>query len=404
MRPDVAIVSPYPPAGQRHGGHSGVASYTANLAGGLSAAGVDVTVVAPELDGDPDEFTDGPVAVRRAFPFGPRALPVALRAAAATGAPVVHLQWELFLYGGPGALAGLVPALVDARRHRAAPLVTTMHQVVRPAAVDRSYTALHRVGVPPSVARLGIAGVQSTIVRASAATIVHEEAFRSIVPGVVVVPHGVEAPTTPDRSAARRRLGLDDGFIALCFGFLAPYKGIEVALEAARLAGDTVQLVVAGGEHPRLAARPATSDRDATGRPPSYGDELRARHPDARFTGYVDDGDVADWFAAADVALLPYPKPFSASGVLALALAHGTPVLMSPPLGRCAGAPSPLTAPLEPAGLARRLRDLAAGADAVAELRRWTEVFAAGRSWESVGRRTADIYHSVLAGTAQLVS
>ena len=47
MRPDVALIAPYPPAGERHGGHSGVASYTANLAHGLAAAGLDVEVVAP---------------------------------------------------------------------------------------------------------------------------------------------------------------------------------------------------------------------------------------------------------------------------------------------------------------------------------------------------------------------
>ena len=34
--PDVALVSPYPTRGERHGGASGVASYTANLAHALS--------------------------------------------------------------------------------------------------------------------------------------------------------------------------------------------------------------------------------------------------------------------------------------------------------------------------------------------------------------------------------
>lgn len=393
MRPDVALVAPYPPAGQRHGGHSGVASYTANLAGGLTAAGLDVAVVAPELDGDPVRFHDGAVRVRRCYPLGRRALPQAVRAAAATGAPVVHLQWELFLYGGPAALTGLVPALLSTRR--AAPrLVTTMHQVVEPATVDRSYTRLHRVGVPPALARAGIAGVQAAIVQASAATIVHEEAFRSVLPGAVVVPHGVETPATPARADARRRLRLGDEFVALCFGFLAPYKGLETALDAARFAGDAVHLVVAGGEHPRLAATAAGS----------YGDELRRRHPGARFTGYVDDGDVADWFAAADVALLPYPRPFSASGVLALALAHRTPVLLSPSLARCAGAPSSLAAPIEPSALASVLHRLAADPEAVADLRRWTEVFAAGRTWDAIGRRTAEVYEDVLGATTRLAS
>src|SRR4051794_24845315 len=128
-RPDLVLIAPYPPAGERHGGHSGVASYTANLAHALAATGLVVEVVAPELDGDPDEFTDGPIAVRRSFQMGRRALPQALRAAAERAARVVHLQFELFLYGGPTSLVGLLPALGGAHRTLAGtPLVTTMHQ------------------------------------------------------------------------------------------------------------------------------------------------------------------------------------------------------------------------------------------------------------------------------------
>src|SRR4051794_1874251 len=109
MRPDVALIAPYPPAGERHGGHSGVASYTANLAHGLAGTGLDVEVVAPLLDGDPGEFRDGPVVVRRCYPLGRRALPGAVRAATERAAGLVHLQFELFLYGGAKALAGLPP-------------------------------------------------------------------------------------------------------------------------------------------------------------------------------------------------------------------------------------------------------------------------------------------------------
>ena len=66
----------------------------------------------------------------------------------------------------------------------------------------------------------------------------------------------------------------------------------------------------------------------------------------ARFTGWVPDGDVGAWFSAADLCVFPYPKPFASSGVLALAVAHGTPVLLSPALARCAGAPNVVTAPM----------------------------------------------------------
>lgn len=386
MPPDVTLVAPYPPAGQRHGGHSGVASYTANLAHGLVEAGLAVEVVAPELDGDPPSYEDGAVRVRRAFPMGPRALPAALRAAGETLPRLVHLQFELFLYGGASSLVGLLPALAAAPRslHRA-PLVTTMHQVVEPSTIDRRYTRLHRVTAPASVARSGIAAVQTAITRASAATIVHEEPFRRVLAGATVIPHGIEQATPVERAAARDRLGLGEHFVVLCFGFLAPYKGIELVLEAAHHLPDHVQVVVAGGEHPRME----------TGG--GFGSELRSRYGDvARFTGWVPDRDVADWFGAADLAVFPYPKPFASSGVLALALAHGTPALLSPALARCAGAPNVVAAPMTPRGLARRITSLAADAAALEELRDWTSVLAAGRRWDAVARRHAELYEEVL--------
>jgi glycosyltransferase involved in cell wall biosynthesis len=383
---DVALVAPYPPQGVRHGGHSGVASYTANLAHGLVEHGVGVTVVAPELDGDPAEFGDGAVKVRRAFRPGPRAVPSALAAARATDARLVHLQWELFLYG-PSALVGLFPALGLARlRRSSAPIVATLHQVVQPATVDRRYAQLHQLAVPALVARTGIAAVQSAIAAGARATIVHEEPFRNVVPDAAVIPHGIEKVPPGDRLAARARLGLDDRLVVLCFGFVAPYKGLELVLEAARRTSPGVQVVVAGGEHPRMSGDDG------------FAAALRRRYDDAaRFTGFVPDDAVSSWFGAADVALFPYPKPFSSSGALALALAHGTPVLLSPALARCAGAPSVLTAPMEAGPLARRLDALAGDRPALDELRRWTALLAAGRQWPAVAKQHIQLYEDVLA-------
>jgi glycosyltransferase involved in cell wall biosynthesis len=379
--PDVALIAPYPPAGQLHGGHSGVASYTANLARALARHGVRVSVIAPMLEGDPTRFRDGTVEIERVVPAGRRALGSAMAAASATAAGVVHLQWELFLYGGASALAGLGATMLP----RPVPLVTTMHQVVDPIDVDRGYTRLHRVPAPPLVARTGIRAVQRALVRASTATIVHEAQFVDILGDGRYIPHGVERPVRPDKTAARRHLGAGPGLTVLCFGFLAPYKGLELAIEAARLSGGDVQLVIAGGEHPRLAAC-------------EYGVELRRHARHVRFTGFVADDDVAKWFAAADIALLPYPKPFASSGPLALALAHGTPILLSPALARCTGAPAALQAPLDPVRLAERLRRLAADPDARAELARWTGTLAEGRGWDDVAAATARLYEEVSHG------
>ncbi|MFT3853987.1 MAG: glycosyltransferase [Ilumatobacteraceae bacterium] len=326
-----------------------MASYTANLAHALADLGVQVAVVADRVEGDPARFDDGSVEVHRTFDLGPAALPTAARGARALGASVVHLQFELFLYGGAHSLPGLFPALASLRRPGdSAPLVTTMHQVVDPAEIDRAYTRLHRVQAPAVVARRGMAAVQSAIGRASARVVVHEEPFKTAVADATVIPHGIEARRSTGRAEARRALGVDpDRFVVLCFGFLAPYKGLEVVLDAAGLVPSHVEVVVAGGEHPRLVGET------------SFGAGLRECYGQvARFTGWVPDADVSRWFAAADVALFPYPKPFSSSGALALALSLGTPVLLSPALARCAGAPSATAVALEPRALAHRLGEL----------------------------------------------
>ena len=380
----VAVIAPYPPAGERHGGHSGVASYTANLAHGLVEHGIDVTVVAPELDGDPPSFDDDGVSVRRAYRLGRGAIPGAARAVADVAPDLVHLQWELFLYGGPLSIAGLVPGLVALRRGPA-PLITTMHQVVDPADVDRAYTYLHRIDVPAPLARLGIAGVQQSIRVASDAAIVHESSFANVMASATVIPHGIEEVVPLDRAQARDDLQLDDRFTVLCFGFLAPYKGLETVLAAAAIAGESIRVVIAGGEHPRMVGSSG------------FGEELRARFGTAaQFTGWVPDHDVAKWFSAADVAVFPYPKPFSSSGVMALALAHGTPVLLSPALARCAGAPSMLVAQMEPALLAEQFDRLSRKPAALDELRHWTNVLASGRRWPTIAARHADLYQEVL--------
>lgn len=378
--PDVALVAPYPPSGIRHGGESGVASYTANLASSLAGAGARVRVIADELPGEVSLSRDGPVVVDRCFRRGPMAVPRATRAAARTGAQVIHLQLETFLYGGPSALPGLVASLATLRSVDP-PTVVTLHQVVDPSDVDEEFTGLHGVGVPSPVARAGLAALQEAVGRLAARVVVHEPSFADVVPGATVIPHGIE-PVGPDgdRTSARERLGVE-GFTALCFGFLAPYKGLEHVLEAASIGGPW-RPVIAGGAHPRHGA--------------GYARRLRHAWQDtARFTGYVPDEDVADWFRAVDVALFCYPHPHASSGGLALALAHGTPFLVSPQLGRVIGAPSEAVVPLEAAAIDDRLRRLAAEHEAREELAAACAWLAEGRAWPAVARRHLELYGAV---------
>ncbi|WP_239313008.1 MULTISPECIES: glycosyltransferase [unclassified Frankia] len=389
-RPDVALVAPYPPRGAKHAGTSGVASYAANLATSLVDAGATVAVVAPKINVRESAAvppSDEPIpTVHRAFGNRPWSLLAAWRSARETGAPIIHLQHELFLYGGAAALPSLVTALSARRRGRPA-VVVTMHQVVSPQDVTAEYTRMHRVAVPAAVARGGLAGLQRVVSGLADAVVVHERAFTDVVPSAVLIPHGIEDLVTPDRGASRLALGLDGRLTVLCFGFVAPYKGLELACEAAVLAGGTVQLVVAGGDHPRMTGTH------------SYADALRERFADkVRFVGYVPEEQVGHWFGAADLALLPYPKPHASSGVLALAFGYGTPVLLSRALADCVGAPPLMTIPGTPAELAERLRELARDHARLDRIRAANAFLADGRSWPTVAGRHLDLYEEVTGG------
>jgi glycosyltransferase involved in cell wall biosynthesis len=383
---DVAMVSPYPSVTTTSDMPSGVAGYTERLAAALSDEGMRVHVLAPTVEGEP-ALTDlgGGVTVERCYRRGATALPMAALAARRCGAPVVHVQFETFLYGGPASIPGLVPALAGLRRRRSGPVVT-LHQVVDPSTIDDAFTAMHRVRVPPAVARLGLTAVQRMVPALAAATVVHEQSFARVVPSAVVVPHGVDSatPSSERTQLAKQELGLRaDRLNVLCFGFLAPYKGLEVALQAAALAPE-VELIVAGGSHPRLA------------QPDGYADDLKRRYGTAaRFTGYVPDAQVPALFEAADLLLLPYPTPFATSGPLALALGFGTPVLCSEALGSCVGAPPSLQTTLEPAALAENLQELTREPARREELASATRALTVGRRWDAVARRHIALYEEV---------
>lgn len=384
MPSDITLVSVYPPAGRRHAGRSGVASYTANLAHSLADAGPHVSVIAPLEPGLAEWSSDRGVHVSRPFERGPSALWFAARAARSAGSQLVHIQFETFLYGGSATLVGLPPALWSLRR-AGQRVVVTLHQVVEPSGVDGSFVRLHRVRSPSYVARAGVASLQRTIRWLADAVVVHEPSFTSIVPGSCVIPHGVESLVAPERASARAELGLGSKPVVLCFGFVAPYKGLEKALEAAHLSLGRFQVVVAGGDHPRLAGRD------------DYAAQLGSRwRAAARFTGYVSEEDVPRWFAAADLALYPYPKPFSSSGALALALGYGTPVLISPELGTCIGADADLVVPTEPRALANALVQILDNPHRLDRVRRASRALAHGRSWRDVARQHLELYGEVL--------
>lgn len=147
---------------------------------------------------------------------------------------------------------------------------------------------------------------------------------------IVQMPHGLE-PLRPS-AAARSEATQGPVLRLLAFGNLAPYKGLDLLLEALRSLPPRFALHIAGYCQDDKLRRQI---RDTL-----------ARHPAAaRITwhdGYVPEEAVSSLFAQADVLVLPYRR-IDESGVRLQALRHGVPVVAAhvgafadevrPPLG-----------------------------------------------------------------------
>jgi glycosyltransferase involved in cell wall biosynthesis len=223
---------------------------------------------------------------------------------------------------------------------------------------------------------------------------------------VSVIPFGLNtyAPETPlSRSEARARLGLDESERTLLFfGQIAPYKGLDVLIEALDILGATRQadcrLLVAG--KPKIGAD-------------SYWRAVRERL-DVEPTRsrvvlkdtFIPDSDVAILFKAADALVLPYRAIYQ-SGPLSLAHRFGIPVIATR-VGSfesdvVPGVTGLLCTPDDPRDLAQAIARFFASdlyLDGEGTHKRIREIALERYSWDRIGRTTAGVYARLVGEVA----
>ncbi|MDO9356390.1 MAG: glycosyltransferase family 4 protein [Solirubrobacteraceae bacterium] len=290
--------------------------------------------------------------------------PIGLRRLRARAADITHLQW---------APLQEVDALGLPRRR---PLAITAHDIL------------------PREARRFQHAAQRAIYGRADLVVAHSEHGRQRlideagVPAskVRVIPHGAF-----EHLAAVRRAPLPAELIdrpagrpvVLSFGLIRPYKGTDVLLEAWREVKADAELWIVG--KPRgvdLAALQAIAD-----------DRVRF------VPRFVTDGELAACFDAAQLAVLPY-REIEQSGVLATALAFGTPVLASAvgafPEAERLGAAATVP-PADPAALAAAIDRLLADPTERAVLTaRARGIARAEWSWETVAQLHLAAYEELL--------
>jgi glycosyltransferase involved in cell wall biosynthesis len=300
----------------------------------------------------------------------------------ARAADVVHFQWL--------AVQHLDGWLLPRRRSPGVrrPLVLTAHDIL------------------PREARPGQRAAQRRLYDHFDAIVVHSEHGRRRLTDelgvnrerVHVIPHGVFEHLAVDAGAGADGAGVASGAadgaaprspapfatdrpVVLCFGLMRPYKGIDLLLEAWR-GIEGAELWIAGA--PRM---------DITA--------LRANAPPGvRFVPrFIGDDELPAYFRCADLVVLPY-REIDQSGVLFTALAFGKPLLLSDVGGfpEIAATGAARTFPAgDAAALHNGLRELLGDEDARAAMAERTRTLASGEySWQSVARRTLDLYEALL--------
>jgi glycosyltransferase involved in cell wall biosynthesis len=272
-------------------------------------------------------------------------------------ADVVHFQWL--------AVQQLDQQLVRAFRH---PRVLTAHDVL------------------PREALPGQRAAQRRLYDRIDAIVVHSEHGRGRLVDelaldraqVHVIPHGVLRPS--GHAPLPPELAEFEGPVALCFGLLRPYKGIEVLLEAWRGISDA-ELWIVGA--PRMDTAPLRA----------------AAPPGVRFVErFVGEGEAAALFRRADLAVLPY-REIDQSGVLFTALGFGVPLVLTavggfPEIAE-AGAAT-LVPPGDPQALRAAIATLLADPARRAQLASAATALAGGRhSWGSIARAHLTLYESL---------
>jgi D-inositol-3-phosphate glycosyltransferase len=232
----------------------------------------------------------------------------------------VHLQCGRPCYEALHANYWISGAVAHRLKHELdVPLVATFHTLAR-AKAEAGITddPEDRGEVEAQLVRCADVVVVSTAAERDALRAAHAadpDRIEVIAPGV---DHGLFSPG--DRDAARRRLGLEPDRRRLLFvGRIQALKGVDVAVRTlAALTDPRVELVVVGGpsgpDGPsevarlhRLAAELGVAER-------------------VRWVDPVPHTRLADWYRAADVALVP--SRAESFGLVALeAAACGTPVV-----------------------------------------------------------------------------
>ncbi len=212
-----------------------------------------------------------------------------------------------------------------------------------------------------------------------------------------VIPHGNylgHVGAMPPAEAARAKLGLPrNATVLLFFGQIKEVKGLDLLLDAAAsIKADLPELVVL------IAGKMWGQD---FAQYQGQIDRLGLRDHCVAHVRYIADDEVAAYYAAANLVVLPYRRIYQ-SGVILMAMSYGKPVLAADLDGMTEVIEDGVTGHVfrtgDSAHLAQQLRAVLADPAALQRVAaNGLELMRTGYSWERIGQLTGACYLAALA-------
>ena len=317
----LVVISSYPEKGFTHGRKTvGVASYTKNTLLGIKDLNKNLKIVVlSEIFDQPENYSEKGITIKRVWKRG-RVFDVfkIFNQAQREKTKHIFLTFEAYMFGGLIKAILLIPTLVIFKLTRKK-VYLALHQVIQ------DFESIEKNKLKSLTMNLFKTIFFQLLVILSFKIIVFEKRFKQILGNqkkIVVIPHAVEEERVIDRKRARKKLGLiENEFYVLYFGFLSPYKGVDLLTKLwKRIKGG--KLILAGGGNPNHMGNP------------NYSGFVHKTIKEAREAGIIAPGFIPEeqrplYFSAADLFILPYQMFMSSSGPLSMAFGFKKPVLLS---------------------------------------------------------------------------
>jgi glycosyltransferase involved in cell wall biosynthesis len=373
----VALIGTYIPR------RCGIATFTADLAAGLSLAASDVRVGVVALNDTRDGY-----AYPEEVDFEVRQNELADYRVAAdylntNRIDVVSVQHEYGIFGGSDG-AHILKLLGQLRM----PVVTTLHTVLKKPTDSQNNIVRELAAASDRLVVMSETGRRFLI-----------EVYGIEEQHVAMIPHGILDMPFVDPSFYKDQFGVEGKKVILTFGLLSPNKGIETVIRAlpeiSAKHADVVYLVL-GATHPHVRKTSGESYRlGLQGLARDLGVDDRVIFHDR----YVDRTELSEFLGCADLYVTPYLNEEQiVSGTLAYAMGAGKPVVSTPywhatelladDRGRLVGFG-------DPTALATEVIQLLDDETARHAMRKRAYMFSRDAVWPEVGRRYLELFAQV---------